>query len=447
MTDYSLWEVILNGDSPTPTRIVDGVVQNIASTTAEQRLAKKNELKTRGTLLMALPNNNQLKFNIHKDAKTLMEAIEKRFSGNKETKKEDINLKFLRSLPSEWKTYTLIWRKKADLEEQSLDDLFNNLKIYEAEVKGSSTSSQNIQNIAFVSSNNTDSTNESVSDVPSASVASSKATISTLPNVDSLSDAVIYSFFASQSNGPQLYNKYLKQINPDVFVEMDLKWQMAMLSIKARRFLKRTRRNLGANGTNTIGFDMSKIFQAYEEPTNYALMAYASSGSSSSPGSDNETSSKNLSKLLESEVYDKTGSGFDSQVFDREVFDCEELNSHESNNSVPKSPENDRYKIGEGYHVVPPLYTETCMPSKPDLVFNDAPNDSESVANVFHVESNEIQIESVPKQKEPSFVPSFEHVKTPREIEIEYVPKTVEHLKQAENLRTNNQESRGHKKN
>nr|GFC51271.1 hypothetical protein [Tanacetum cinerariifolium] len=62
MTDYSLWEVILNVDSPTPTRVVDGVVQVIAPTTAEQRLAKKNELKARGTLLMALPDKHQLKF-------------------------------------------------------------------------------------------------------------------------------------------------------------------------------------------------------------------------------------------------------------------------------------------------------------------------------------------------------------------------------------------------
>nr|GEW17726.1 hypothetical protein [Tanacetum cinerariifolium] len=63
MIDYSLWEVILNGDSPTPTRVVDGVVQAVAPTTAEQRLAKKNELKARGTLLMALPDKHQLKFN------------------------------------------------------------------------------------------------------------------------------------------------------------------------------------------------------------------------------------------------------------------------------------------------------------------------------------------------------------------------------------------------
>ncbi|GJX28844.1 reverse transcriptase domain-containing protein [Tanacetum coccineum] len=79
MTDYALWEVILNGDSPLPTRTVDGVETSVPPTTAEQKLARKNELKARGTLLMALPNEHQLKFNTYKSAKTLMEAIEKRF--------------------------------------------------------------------------------------------------------------------------------------------------------------------------------------------------------------------------------------------------------------------------------------------------------------------------------------------------------------------------------
>nr|GEX78954.1 reverse transcriptase domain-containing protein [Tanacetum cinerariifolium] len=87
MTDYSLREVILNGDSPVPTRLVEGVAQPVAPTTVEQKLARKNELKARGTLLMALPDKHQLKFNSHKDAKSLMEAIEKRFGGNTETKK------------------------------------------------------------------------------------------------------------------------------------------------------------------------------------------------------------------------------------------------------------------------------------------------------------------------------------------------------------------------
>ncbi|GJW77834.1 hypothetical protein Tco_0139516 [Tanacetum coccineum] len=87
MTDYALWEVIVNGDSPPPKRTVDGVEQTYPPTTAEEKLARKNELKARGTLLMALPNEHQLKFNTYKCAKTLMDAIEKRFGGNKESKK------------------------------------------------------------------------------------------------------------------------------------------------------------------------------------------------------------------------------------------------------------------------------------------------------------------------------------------------------------------------
>nr|GEW74850.1 ribonuclease H-like domain-containing protein [Tanacetum cinerariifolium] len=223
-------------------------------------------------------------------------------------------------------------------------------------------------------------TNEPVSAVLSVSAASYKVIVSTLLNIDSLSDAVIYSFFASQSNSPQLDNEDLKQIDPDDLEEIDLKWHMAMLTMRAKRFLKRTGKNLVG------GYDWS--FQADEEPTNYALMAYASSGTSSSSGSDNKTSLKNISKLLESQVSDKTSLGFDSQVFDRQVFDYEELHSHESDNSVPKNPENDRHKTCEGYHAVPPLYNGTFMPPKPDLVFNDAPTASESVAIMFNVESS-----------------------------------------------------------
>nr|GEY27859.1 hypothetical protein [Tanacetum cinerariifolium] len=251
-------------------QIADGVVQPVVLTTAERRFAKKNELKARGTLLMALPDKHQLKFNIHKDAKSLMEAVEKRFGGNKETK-----------------------------------------KIYEAEVKSLSSTSPTIQNIAFVSSQNTGSINESVSAVTSVSAASTKVSISALPNVDNLIDAVIYSFFASQSNSVQLDNDDLKQIDADDLEEIDLKWQMAMLTMRARRFLQRTRRNLGANGTTSIGNKDTQMrnvlvetstsnalvsqcdgvgsyywsFQADEEPTKYALMAFTSFSSSSS---DNE---------------------------------------------------------------------------------------------------------------------------------------------------------------
>nr|GEV64983.1 retrovirus-related Pol polyprotein from transposon TNT 1-94 [Tanacetum cinerariifolium] len=499
MTDYSLWEVILNGDSPPPTRIVDGVVQIVAPTTAEQRLAKKNKLNARGTLLMELLDKNQLKFNIHKDAKSLMEAIEKRFEGNKETKKEDINLKFLRSLPSEWKTHTLIWRNKADFEEQSLDDFFNNLKIYEAEVKGSSPSSQNPQNIAFVSLNNTDNINESVTSAstsaPSISDASSKAKVFTLPNVDSLSDAVIYSFFASQSNSPELDNEDLKQINPDDLEKMDLKWHMAMLTMRARRFLKRTGRNLRnadhqrTTGTKKLLEELSQLryllqmlwclsvmqlvamIRVFKLMKNLLIMHLWHMPHQAHQVLQDQITRlypKNLNKLLESQVYDKTGLGLNNQVFTSQVFDCEELHSHESDNKVPKNPKNDRYNTSKGYHALPPPYTRTFLPSKPDLVFTHDPNASESVAYVLNVESSTnkpskdmskrlrpdasivedwisdsedgTEIASVPKQREPSFVKSFEHVNTSRES-----VKKVEHNKKAENLRTNNQKSRGHK--
>nr|GEV97358.1 putative ribonuclease H-like domain-containing protein [Tanacetum cinerariifolium] len=212
MTDYSLWKVILNGDSPVPTRIVEGVLQPVAPTTAEQQLAQKNELKARGL------------DQIHDRLQKLVSQLEKH---RVSLSQKDVNLKFLCGLPSEWKTHTLIWRNKTDLEEQSLDDLFNGLKIYETEVKQSSSTGTASQNLAFVSSSHTDSTTDSVSAVASVFAACAKLPASLLPNVDSLSNA------------------------------MDLRWQMAMLTMRARRFLQKTGRNLGANGPTSMGFDMS----------------------------------------------------------------------------------------------------------------------------------------------------------------------------------------------
>nr|GFD06866.1 hypothetical protein [Tanacetum cinerariifolium] len=145
-----------------------------------------------------------------------------------------------------------------DLEDKSLDDLFNSLKIYESEVKHSSSIGIDSHNLAFVSSTLTDSTTDSVSAAVNVSAVDVKLTASTLPHVDSLSNAVIYSFFASQSSSIQLDNEDLKHIDVDDLEEIDLKWQMAMLTMRARRFLQKTGRNLGANGPTSIGFDMNK---------------------------------------------------------------------------------------------------------------------------------------------------------------------------------------------
>nr|GEW54979.1 putative ribonuclease H-like domain-containing protein [Tanacetum cinerariifolium] len=344
---------------------------------------------------MALPDKHQLKFNIYKNAKNLMEAIEKRFDGNKKTNKVQKTLlkqqyeNFIGSSSESLDQIHDRLQKLINLEEQSLDDLFNSLNIYEAEVKISSSARTSTQNIAFVSSQTTDSTNDPVSAVASVSAASAKIPVSALPNVDTLSNDVIYSFFASKSNSSQLDNDDLKQIDADDLEEMDLKWKMAMKCHFARecRSPKDTKRNGAAEPhrrnvsvetsiSNALVSQCDGVgsyvwsFQAEEEPTNYALMAFTSSSSSSSDNElrDNtlvvlrqkfkkakqerdvlklklekfQTSSKNLSQLLASQTNDKIRLGYNTQVFTSSMFDCAEMFTSETDESLPASPKYDR---------------------------------------------------------------------------------------------------------
>nr|GEV73730.1 hypothetical protein [Tanacetum cinerariifolium] len=459
MTDYSLWEVILNGDSPVPARIVEGVIQPVAPTTAEQKLARKNKLKARGTLLMALPDKHQLKFNSHKDAKTLMEALEKRFGLDQihdrlqnlvsqleihgvSLSQEDVNLKFLHSLPSEWKTHTLIWRNKTDLEDKSLDDLFNSLKIYESEVKHSSSLGTKSHNLAFVSSTLADSTNDSVSTTDNVFVVGTKLSASTLPNVDSLSNAIIYSFFASQSSSPLLDNEDLKQIDVDDLEKMDLKWQMAMLTMRARRFLQKTGINLGANGPKSMGFDMAKV-KCYNCHRKGHFARKCRSLKDSRRTAVVEPQRRNVPTGLESIearllIYKQNVSVLEEnikllhievQVRDttlttlRQKLDTiekerDDLNMKLENfqtsskrltdfasDSWPPSNLYDRSVPNGGYHAVPPPITRTFMPPKPDL---DWVSDSE-----------EDDIPQVSKDIS-SFAQSPELVKSPRHSDCDF---------------------------
>nr|GEX99059.1 hypothetical protein [Tanacetum cinerariifolium] len=208
--------VIKNGNKVLK-RNVRTVEQKYEPTTAEENLDRKNEMKAKGTLLMALSNKDQLKFHSYQDVKFLMEAIEK----SEVIQQEDMNLKLLRSLSSKWKTHALIWRNKADIEAISLDDLYKNLKIYELELSRSSSTSQNPQNMAFVSSNSTSSTNEADNNASGVSTAYTSGNIVNSTIVDNLSDAVIYAFLASQLNSPQVSKEDIQQIDPDDLEEMD----------------------------------------------------------------------------------------------------------------------------------------------------------------------------------------------------------------------------------
>ncbi|GKB98579.1 hypothetical protein Tco_0984716 [Tanacetum coccineum] len=185
---------IVNGDSVSPVASAStGAEGLIPPKTAKQKLARKNELKAKSTLMLTILDEHLLKFHACKDANQLEihgEVISQ----------EDANLKLLRSLPSAWNNIALIMRNKYDLDTLSMDDLYNNLKVYESEIKGKSGSSPNSHNVAFISSDNSSSTNETFNTGHSVSAASSKDQASTASYVDD----VMFPFFSNQSNALQL---------------------------------------------------------------------------------------------------------------------------------------------------------------------------------------------------------------------------------------------------
>ncbi|GJS27989.1 ribonuclease H-like domain-containing protein [Tanacetum coccineum] len=379
-TDHALWEVIVNGDSVSP----------VASASAGAE---------------AIPDEQLLKFHACKDAKSLWEAIKNSEEGLDKTydrfqklisqleihgeviSQEDANLKLLRSLPLAWNNISLIMRNKSDLDTLSIDDLYNNLKVYESDIKGQTSSSLNSQNVAFGSSDISSSTNETVNTAHSVSAASSKDQTSTASYGD------------------------------DVMAPRN----------KENRNRDAPRRNAPVD-TSTInalvvqdgigGYEWS--FQGEECLTNFALMAYTSQGSSSSSSSSSsnskneavyeenieflkydvqvkdisikdlknqldealkekddlklklenfEESSQNLTKLINSQISakDKTGLGYDGQMNEGKVVH-RVFNSRESD--VDDNPVIDRFKTGEGFHAVPPPYTRNYMPLRPDLSFD-----------------------------------------------------------------------------
>ncbi|GKB70590.1 hypothetical protein Tco_0932002, partial [Tanacetum coccineum] len=175
--------------------------EEICPVTTEENAQKKNDVKARSMLMMAFPIGHLLTFNQYRDAKTLLQKIVSQLAILGENiSQEDLNLKFLRSLPSEWNTHVVVWRNKSDLDTMSIDDLYNNFKIVEQEVKRTVTSSSNSnsssQNMAFVSSpNSTYKVNTA-----NVQVSTTNAHVSTADTPDStanLSDATVYTFLAN----------------------------------------------------------------------------------------------------------------------------------------------------------------------------------------------------------------------------------------------------------
>nr|GEV71780.1 hypothetical protein [Tanacetum cinerariifolium] len=317
----------------------------------EEVVARERQRKERTILLMALPEDHLAKFHKMADAKEMWEAIKSRFKGLHKgydrfpnllsqlkihgagVSHENANQKFLRSLPSFWSQVAFIMRTKPGLDTLSFDNLCNNLRVVEHDVKvTTASSSSNTQNVAFMSADNTSSTN----DVSTAySVSSPSVSKLKKEGSSSYTDEVIHSFFANQSSAPQLDYNDFEQINDDnMGRDGCIMVGHFARDCRAEGNQDSIRRDVGYNGNKakenggrpayqddlkafvTIdGEDNDWSGHVEVDVQNYAMMAYSSSNS----GSDNEE-------------------------------------SHLENTSV-----NDRYAAG--MHEVPPLMTGNYLPS------------------------------------------------------------------------------------
>ncbi|GJS02470.1 retrovirus-related pol polyprotein from transposon TNT 1-94 [Tanacetum coccineum] len=345
-------EVIENGNAPPITKVVKGVETTIAPTTAKEKAQRRLELKARSTLLMGIPNEQQLEFNSIKDAKSLLQAVKKSLEVLDQTfdrlqklinqleilsesiSQDDVNQKFLRSLSLEWNTHTIMWMNKPEIDILSLDDLYNNLKIYEPETIGFDKSKVECYNCHK------------------------------------------RGHFARECRAPR------NQKN---------------------RNRKNTRRVVPVKTTTSnvlvscygFGYDWSD--QAEDGPTNFALMAYSSTSSNSEVSTDSNCSSSFLEnvKILKEQneklLKDLRTSKLNAIAYKTEVAIIElrrnlELaqkqkdeiqltlkffeNSSKNLSKLMDCQIVDNYKTGLGYTAIPPPYTRNFMPSKPDLSFS-----------------------------------------------------------------------------
>ena len=307
--DYALWEIIEEGNSFKPGTTTSTVDDALVTTvqvnpiTAEERIQKRNDLKARSMLLMSIPNDQLLVFNKYKCAKTLFQAIVARFGGNDATKKtqktllkqqfenfsatpndsldsmfnrlqklssqlaiheviisqEDLNSKFLRSLPSEWAMHVIVWKNKPDIDSMSLNDLYSNFKIVEHELKKSTSSSSG--NMAFMSSHGTTKKVDEEKDGREEGTANTNfGTASTSSSTKTILDETIgCAFLTSQHNGSTLTFEDLQEISDDDLEEMDIKWQLSLLSMRAKKYLMRTGKKIVINSNEPAGYDKSKV--------------------------------------------------------------------------------------------------------------------------------------------------------------------------------------------
>ncbi|GJV66027.1 putative ribonuclease H-like domain-containing protein [Tanacetum coccineum] len=307
---------------------------------AEEKQSKRNEMKARETLLMSLPNRDQLKFHSYKNAKLLMEAIEK------VRRKHGIQESFVRTSNQETNMRTL-QIKFRDNGFKLFDMVCKNLSLKYRE----SRAKENKQNKR-----------------PSVCNHASR-----------VSDDVICAFLASQTNSPQLAQEDLEQIDPDDLEEIDLQWEMAMLTIRARRFIKMTCRKLDVNGQR-VRFDRTKV-ECYN-CHKYGHFARECKAPKNQENRGREINRRTMTVETPTENALVARDGIRSQVCDKfktgvgynaasSIAASPAVESFVNSSEILENQEYNKSKSDKGYHAVPPPYTGNFIPFKPDLMFMD----------------------------------------------------------------------------
>nr|GEW06538.1 hypothetical protein [Tanacetum cinerariifolium] len=384
--------------------------------TAEEKINKKNDVKARSLLLMAFPNEHQLTCSQYTDAKTMFAAIKTRFGGVVITQ-EDLSLKFLRSFPPEWNTHVVVWMNKADIRTMSIDNLYNNFKIFEEDVKKSVGISTGAQSMAFMIAPSTSSTN----DVNTPNPAYEASTVSPNVNIASPQD--------------------LEQIHEDDMEAMGLSWQLSLLSLRVKRYFERTGKKIFINDNDTVGnkgqansFELTWSTRAQRNQDG----RFRNQGNTRKQGNNKDTSSKamlaihaatykrglaTLEKQLVTYKKNELLSSEEVAVLKRELdykdyeinviksefekfkqekegieFEIEKIdNASKSLDKLIGSQITDNNKKGLGYHAVPPPHTLIYNgPTKLDLAYSGldefkepefkgyGPRDSKLESNINH---------------------------------------------------------------
>ncbi|GJV71874.1 ribonuclease H-like domain-containing protein [Tanacetum coccineum] len=281
--DNDVWKVFQNGNSKK--RIStgkDGVVRVLSPVSATEIHAIEKERKARTILVMAIPKDYLRRFHGMNDAKEIWEAIRTRFGGNANSKKmrkavlkqqfEAFTISSSKGLEKDmtdsnnyshtWSNMAMTIRTKPDVDTLSIDDLYNNLRVFEQELTSITKSSANAQNVAFVSHSKSNTNKVKSGHIGAYSTYTPSTSLNNILKREvpvGFADEVIYSLFSKQLEDLDLLHEDLEQIDDMDIEEMDINWQIAMIAIRMKKFYKKTGRRVQIDGNKPVSFDKKKL--------------------------------------------------------------------------------------------------------------------------------------------------------------------------------------------